>query len=350
MATKMVAKYRIIKNTNDIVQVLKIGYFSPIVTWYFPDRMGVGKVFIKIKKIINRIRGKTIESLLKLSNPPLPLPKNATEAELFNFVTSVRVADAPEEEMRNYSTHDFKRFIYTLDLAADESGQCLELGANPYFTTMLLKHFTTLKLSLANYFGLEVKDGIQEVTYRSFKDHTPLRESLNFKHFNIEAENFPYEDALFDVVIYAEIIEHLTVDPCRVLRELKRVLKPNGVLILTTPNVARLENVARLMSGANIYDPYSGYGPYGRHNREYTQQELIELLAYVGFDCERSFTADVHHNATEQFVDITKIYKILEFRKPDLGQYIFIKARNTEHNSTKLPSWLFRSYPKELLE
>jgi len=305
---------------------------------------------IKIIKIINRIRGRTFERLLNLSNPSLPLPKNVTEAELFNFVTSVRVADASEEEMRNYSTHDFKRFVYTLGLVAEMTGKCLELGANPYFTTMLLKQFTNLELSLANYFGSEIKDGIQEVSYRSFKDHTPLKESLNFKLFNTESENFPYEDASFDVVIFAEIIEHLTVDPCRALREIKRILKPQGVLILTTPNVARLENVARLCAGENLYDPYSGYGVYGRHNREYNHHELITLLNYVGFDCERSFSADVHHNATEKFVDITKIFKILEFRKPDLGQYIFIKARNTERNGTKLPSWLFRSYPKELLD
>ncbi|MCE7505198.1 class I SAM-dependent methyltransferase [Polynucleobacter sp. IMCC30063] len=302
------------------------------------------------KRIITRLRGRTIERLLQSSNLPLPLPKNATEAKLFDFVTSIRVTDAPDEEMRNYSTHDFKRFIYTLGLAADETGQCLELGANPYFTTMLLKQFTNLKLSLANYFGSDTKDGRQEVSYRSFKDYAPLKESLNFKHFNIESENFPYEDALFDIVIFTEIIEHLTINPCRVLREIKRILKPEGVLILTTPNVARLENVARLCAGDNIYDPYSGYGTYGRHNREYNLQELITLLKYVGFDCEQSFTANVHHNAAEQFIDITKIFKILEFRKPDLGQYIFIKARNTERNSNKLPSWLFRSYAEELLE
>ena len=42
-----------------------------------------------------------------------------------------------------------------------------------------------------------------------------------------------------------------------------RVLKPLGAMILTNPNVVRLENVAKLMSGANVYDAYSGYGPYG---------------------------------------------------------------------------------------
>ena len=46
-------------------------------------------------------------------NPNLPISSGLTEEQLFNFVTSVRVEDAPEEEMRNYGTHDFKRFVYT---------------------------------------------------------------------------------------------------------------------------------------------------------------------------------------------------------------------------------------------
>ncbi len=51
----------------------------------------------------------------------------------------------------------------------------------------------------------------------------------------------PYNDASFDVVLLVEVIEHL--ENHRVaLGELARVLKPDGVLILTTPNVMRLNS------------------------------------------------------------------------------------------------------------
>jgi SAM-dependent methyltransferase len=51
----------------------------------------------------------------------------------------------------------------------------------------------------------------------------------------------PYEDASFDVILLVEVIEHL--ENHRVaLGELSRVLKPNGVLILTTPNIMRLNS------------------------------------------------------------------------------------------------------------
>lgn len=45
----------------------------------------------------------------------------------------------------------------------------------------------------------------------------------------------PLADNVADLVILVEVIEHLT-DPAGVLREIHRVLKPGGVLFLTTPN------------------------------------------------------------------------------------------------------------------
>lgn len=283
--------------------------------------------------------------------PPLRLPAGFSERQLFDFVTSVRVQDAPETEMRAYGTHDFRRFVYTWGLAKDIKGKCLELGGNPYFTTMLLKKFTDLDISLANYFGPENNgEYTQVVDYLELNSGEKKTEKFTFRHFNIENDQFPYEDGDFDLVIFAEIIEHLLNDPSKVLREIKRVLKQNGTLILTTPNVARLENVARMISGANIYDPYSGYGPYGRHNREYNRHELVQLLKFEGYEPTACFTADVHSNNAQAFCNIETIAELLRFRENDLGQYIFIKAIATLSDlCMKRPAWLYRSYPNEEL-
>jgi len=167
----------------------------------------------------------------------------------------------------------------------------------------------------------------------------------------VENDDFPYPDGEFDVVIFAEIIEHLLNDPCKVLREIRRVLKPGGTLLLTTPNVARLENVARIIGGANIYDPYSGYGPYGRHNREYNRHELVQLLEFEGYSATEHFTADVHANNAQAFCSLEEIENLIRFREHDLGQYIFVKATvNSATPKVKRPSWLYRSLPSEKLE
>jgi SAM-dependent methyltransferase len=290
--------------------------------------------------------------------PALPLPDGVTRDELFNWVKTVRVADAPDS-IAQYCEQDFERFVRTLALvqhvtagaAGPKTG--LELGANPYFTTMLLREFTTVDWRLANYFSAQLSTG--DATQRVFVN--PLNApglkthiDLAYSHFNIEEDTYPFEAGSFDVVLFCEIIEHLLNDPCKVLREIKRVLKDGGTLVLTTPNVNRLENVARMIVGANIYDPYSGYGPYGRHNREYNKHELYQLLTYLGFTVEEMFTADVNPNLSGNYLDPSKFGSLIEYRQHDLGQYIFIRARKSGVDRGKRPSWLYRSYDEGELE
>jgi SAM-dependent methyltransferase len=60
--------------------------------------------------------------------------------------------------------------------------------------------------------------------------------------YNVDLlQRLPYDDASFDVVLLVEVIEHL--ENHRVaLCELARILKSGGVLILTTPNIMRLNS------------------------------------------------------------------------------------------------------------
>jgi 2-polyprenyl-3-methyl-5-hydroxy-6-metoxy-1,4-benzoquinol methylase len=61
----------------------------------------------------------------------------------------------------------------------------------------------------------------------------------------------PFDDRSFDVVFSIEGIEHLT-DRYRYLRELHRVLKPAGTLILTTPNIVSVRSRVRFF-GSGFY-------------------------------------------------------------------------------------------------
>ena len=264
---------------------------------------------------------------------------------------SVRPINAPPLEMANYCEQDWRRFVYTLGLVEPLTGNCLELGSNPYFTSTLLKFFTELKLTMANYFSPEHgPKGVQRIIYQELTTGKPETQDLEYYHFSIEAEPFPFPSRSFDVVLFCEILEHLQLDPAAALREIHRVLKDGGTLVLTTPNVSRLENVGRMIAGANMYDPYSGYGTYGRHNREYNKHELNLLLQYCGFEVDTLFTADVHVNLTEEFTRIEPLVPLLKFRELDLGQYVFARCRATRPPREKRPSWLYRSYPADQME
>ena len=112
--------------------------------------------------------------------------------------------------------------------------------------------------------------------------------------FDLERDRFPYPDAHFAAVVCCEILEHLNVDPMGMLLEIRRVLKDDGVLILTTPNVSCTESLLALIEGRSpyVYGKFERSGrPADRHNREWTPGEVSRLLACAGFATEKLITA-----------------------------------------------------------
>jgi SAM-dependent methyltransferase len=102
--------------------------------------------------------------------------------------------------------------------------------------------------------------------------------------FDIE-ETFPLGDSEFDLVIFTEVLEHISRDPMHTMGELNRITRSGGWLVLSTPNCASLTTVFRALKGAHPYhwSPYSREGDRDRHNREYTQVELHSLLVASGY-------------------------------------------------------------------
>lgn len=68
------------------------------------------------------------------------------------------------------------------------------------------------------------------------------------KFFFDDITKLPYKDNYFDLVIAGEIIEHI-YDTDFFLKEIKRILKPNGYLFLSTPNIASLGRRLLLLLG-----------------------------------------------------------------------------------------------------
>ena len=276
-------------------------------------------------------------------NIPLPGGVGSREIALEMF-RSVSIDGAPSKELHLYAEVDCDRFLHTLYLVREDAKHILEIGANPYFTSILLKEFRSAKIDFTNYFEAGPERGKQFVQYENHKGEK--REwQVDFASINIEETVLPAKNYSYDHVVFCEVLEHLTGDPLFALIEINRVLENGGTLVLSTPNVARLENAAALLSGSNIYDPYSGYGLYGRHNREYTSQELNWLLQYTGFQVETFFTLDASPNNAAIFFDLEMLKPLVEFREKDLGHYMFVRAVKKRDVSPTLrrPMWLYRS-------
>jgi SAM-dependent methyltransferase len=64
---------------------------------------------------------------------------------------------------------------------------------------------------------------------------------------NVE-EPLPFDDASFDAVIAGELFEHLQF-PDTLVREVRRVLRPGGVIVGSVPNAYRLQGRLRFLLG-----------------------------------------------------------------------------------------------------
>jgi SAM-dependent methyltransferase len=98
----------------------------------------------------------------------------------------------------------------------------------------------------------------------------------------------PVRDGAADLVFALEIVEHLT-DPTHLLGEARRLLRPGGILIVTTPNVSRIGSVLKLLAGRTNHDRLVPPGReadeahWAPHVREYAMDELCALIAARGF-------------------------------------------------------------------
>lgn len=69
--------------------------------------------------------------------------------------------------------------------------------------------------------------------------------AVPFKRCDV-TERLPFDDQSFDYVVFLEIIEHLR-NPYSVVQELNRILKPQGQLVLSTPNILNLKSRIRFL-------------------------------------------------------------------------------------------------------
>jgi SAM-dependent methyltransferase len=109
---------------------------------------------------------------------------------------------------------------------------------------------------------------------------------------DVEREQIPLADHSVDFVTFTEVIEHLRVGPLFALKELRRILRPGGHLLLSTPNLLSVRNRWSFLTGRADYDtmdlPFDALRMEERighpgHFRIYSLPELVDLLTRSGF-------------------------------------------------------------------
>jgi SAM-dependent methyltransferase len=115
---------------------------------------------------------------------------------------------------------------------------------------------------------------------------------------DILSQPLPLETASVDVVTCINSLEHWHHSPKRLFAEVSRVLRPQGHLILVTPNAANLRKRVSALGGKNIWDRldwwyHDGDPVFRGHVREPIIADLKKIMEWNDFTvihvCGRNF-------------------------------------------------------------
>lgn len=73
-----------------------------------------------------------------------------------------------------------------------------------------------------------------------------VRKGYRIAKIDFDNEILPFADNWFDTVVSLDVIEHV-YDPLSLIRELTRVLRPDGELIISTPNIRFWKHILKLI-------------------------------------------------------------------------------------------------------
>lgn len=192
-----------------------------------------------------------------------------------------------------------QRYLATLQLVPhlNQKSRVLDVGSG----------YGHLSIMIKKIFGYDV----YALDHRSTIAESLNSYGIHFSMCDLISDDLPFEDNFFDIVMNCELIEHLFTLPQRLFYEIRRVLKPQGKIVLTTPNLYSLYKRIRFLLGKRIIERLSvpgdkpflpeylhdysqvhsltqtrlharpGFG--GTHLREYDIKELRALLNETGF-------------------------------------------------------------------
>lgn len=161
----------------------------------------------------------------------------------------INVSDFSSEE--EYVLHLMHQADYERAAELAKNLKVLDLGCNcGYGSSIIAK-------TCQEVIGVDVSLNAIESAIQSY-------ESSIASFQVVDGIALPFSDHSFDLVTSFQVIEHL-VDHNAYFEEIRRVLKPEGLLLISTPNAA-----IRLYRGQKPWNPF--------HVREFWPKEFLTLL------------------------------------------------------------------------
>jgi glycosyltransferase involved in cell wall biosynthesis/SAM-dependent methyltransferase len=270
------------------------------------------------------------------------MPESSPQAQLESPLAS-EIRGWTDSGAHEYVESHITRLARTLDITPPGGRQdrVLEMGAYLQITPAL-----KTKLGYGEvrgcYYGPAGNQRRRTVTSRSGEIF-----DCAIDLFNAEKDRFPYEDAYFSTVLCCELLEHLFEDPMHMMAEINRILADGGHLVLTTPNIVSLRAIAGVLQGYQpglfpaYIRPREGGQVDARHNREYTPQEISDLLINSGFEVTLLETGPFLDEPHPEQGWVRHLLERYILRTDLRGDGIYAVGRKTGPIRERYPGWLY---------
>jgi len=171
-----------------------------------------------------------------------------------------------------------QRFVQALNMI--EGRDVLDVGcaAGSYTKQIAEKGFRTLGIDVLES-SIEIAKDFNSTTNASYEVRDLLKK--------------PFPENSFDCITFLETIEHVE-NPAGYLKEFYRILRPNGCLVLSTPNATSLKNILyalsyrkkkkRLKLAKEIATEQKHTGTQLEHIFNWDFPVLVRLLDLCGFE------------------------------------------------------------------
>ena len=179
----------------------------------------------------------------------------------------------------SYLADHYRRFVVTLEEFRStwngNGGRVIDIGAHWLHQAVMWRQ-TGFDVTAVDLPGTFAEPSVRRLAQAM---DIPLVPCPDLEH---AAELAAIPDDSMDVVLFTEILEHITFNPIEFWRQVYRILAPGGRIVVTTPNYyswkGRAWQFARYLSGNGGGIPVSqvlGMHTYGHHWREYSRKEVL---------------------------------------------------------------------------
>jgi len=209
-----------------------------------------------------------------------------------------------------YENDERIRAVLSLIDSCDKAINVLDIGC---YNGEIAKKIKEKIGKNANVYGIDVADNLSDEV---------RKRGINYKVNDLN-KGIDFENNKFDIVFSGEIIEHL-YDTDFFISEVKRVLKPGGILIITTPNLLSLGRRLCYLFGIGIFMEASLVfpinPPVAGHIRFFTKKLLVDFMEFNNFELKK-YVSDTVNFPMFKCNFLVKIF-------PFFGHSIICKFKN----------------------